>query len=227
MIDRETIPVITIDGPSGTGKGTLCHKVAGKLGWHFLDSGAIYRVLAFAAEKQGISSDLIEELSNLALDLKLQFETCQNSNVIALLDGEDVSSQIRSESIGKAASVIAALPEVREALLARQRAFAKSPGLVTDGRDMGTIVFPKANLKIYLYATSAERAMRRYLQLQDRGISASLGQVMSELELRDKRDMARPHAPLIPADDAVLIDTTGLTIAQVLGNILQLVRERL
>lgn len=227
MNSVEKVPVITLDGPSGTGKGTLCHKLAKHLGWHFLDSGAIYRVLAFAAVQKNISLDAIDDLVTLALSLNLRFVTNEKLQVLVLLNNEDISGEIRSELVGQNASIIAAIPAIREALLERQRSFAMLPGLVTDGRDMGTVVFPEAKLKIYLDASLDERTMRRYLQLQEKGINASLGQVKEELVLRDKRDMSRSYAPLIPADDAILVDTTGLTIAQVFANILQLVRERL
>ncbi|MDF1757655.1 MAG: (d)CMP kinase [Legionellaceae bacterium] len=220
-------PIITLDGPSGTGKGTLCHKLARHLGWNFLDSGAIYRVLAVAAEKNDVSCELEEDLVSLCSSLNIQFIPEENLHVRVLLDDEDVSEEIRTEQTGQNASRIGSIPAVREALLSRQRAFAKAPGLVTDGRDMGTVVFPDAQLKIYLDASSTERAKRRHLQLQGRGISASLVQVADELRLRDERDMARAHAPLKPAKDAFLVDTTGLTIVQVFENILQLVRENL
>ena len=214
-----TIPVITLDGPSGTGKGTLCHMLAEHLGWHFLDSGAIYRVLAYAARKRNIEMNQIEPLATLAYALNLRFVV----GGVVMLDDEDISDAIRTERCGQEASQIAAIPEIRDALLARQRAFAVLPGLVTDGRDMGTVVFPDAILKIYLYASASERARRRYLQLKDAGIDARLGQVVDELAERDTRDTARAHSPLKPAQDAVQIDTTGLTIVQVFSSVLQLV----
>ncbi len=212
-------PVITLDGPSGTGKGTLCHMLAEQLGWHFLDSGAIYRVLAFAARKRAIDFSDVEKIVSLAHTLNLRFVV----GGLVLLDEEDISDAIRTERCGQEASKIAIIPEVRAALLARQRAFATLPGLVTDGRDMGTVVFPDAILKIYLYASAEERARRRYLQLKDSGNDARLTQVVEELAKRDTRDTSREHAPLKPAQDAVQIDTTGLTIVQVFNKVLQLV----
>lgn len=227
MIKSSIVPVITLDGPSGTGKGTLCYRLAKHLGWHFLDSGAIYRVLAYAALEHGVDDTDASGLVLQAKMLKLRFDVDNNGVVHVFLDDKDVASRIRSEQVGQHASKIAAIPEVREALLMRQRAFAEYPGLVTDGRDMGTVVFPNAVLKIYLYATAEERAMRRYLQLKDNQNDASLAHVVDELARRDARDMGRMHSPLTPAEDAVLVDTTGLTIVQVFESILQLVRERL
>ena len=211
--------IITLDGPSGTGKGTLCHMLAEYLGWHFLDSGAIYRVLAFAVRKRAIDFSDIDSIVTLAHALNLRFVV----GGVVLLDEEDISDAIRTERCGQEASKIAIIPEVRAALLARQRAFATPPGLVTDGRDMGTVVFPDAILKIYLYASAEERAKRRYLQLKDSGNDARLSQVVEELAKRDTRDTSREHAPLKPAQDAVQIDTTGLTIVQVFNKVLQLV----
>ncbi len=218
MNNKQNVPVITLDGPSGTGKGTICHMLAEHLGWHFLDSGAIYRVLAYAARKRGIEAGETEKLTALAHALDLRFVV----GGVVLLDDEDISDAIRTERCGQEASQIAVIPEVRAALLARQRAFATSPGLVTDGRDMGTVVFPDATLKIFLYASAEERARRRYLQLINSGHDAHLEQVIEELAKRDERDTARAAAPLKPADDAVQIDTTGLTIVQVFEKVLQL-----
>ena len=220
MIYKTDVPVITIDGPSGTGKGTISHMLAEHLGWHFLDSGSLYRVLAFAARSHGIAFDNIADLVTLANTLKLSFKKTQ-----VLLDGHDISTDIRTEQCGQDASKIAVIPEIRAALLNRQRAFATEPGLVTDGRDMGTVVFPNAQLKIYLYASTQERANRRYLQLKKTSNDVSLTQVVDELETRDARDTARMHSPLKPADDAVSIDTTGLTIVQVFEYVLQLARS--
>ncbi len=227
MVLESRVPVITIDGPSGTGKGTICHMLANHLRWHFLDSGALYRVLAFASQKKEVDTNHTDELVLLAKRLNLSFQVDKAQNIAIILDGEDISRDIRSEYCGQLASKIAAIPEVREALLARQRAFAIPPGLVTDGRDMGTIVFPKAILKIYLDANVEERANRRYLQLKQNGNDASLAQVIDELRKRDTRDMHRLHAPLKPAADAVIIDTTGLTVVQVFDNVLQLANKRL
>ncbi|HAT8938197.1 TPA: (d)CMP kinase [Legionella pneumophila subsp. pneumophila] len=227
MVFNNEVPVITLDGPSGTGKGTICHLVAKRLHWNMLDSGAIYRVLAYAARKNSIEPNDIKKLTALARSLNLRFESSADNESKVILDDENVSPQIRSEQCGQDASQIAVIPEVRAALLERQRNFAQFPGLVTDGRDMGTVVFPNAVLKVYLYASAEERANRRYLQLQDNGINVSLAQVVEELAKRDARDTARTHAPLKPAEDAVLIDTTGLTIVQVFNIVLKLIDERL
>jgi len=227
MSAENTVPVITIDGPSGTGKGTIGKMLATHLGWHYLDSGAIYRVLAFAAQKNGIQHDETEKLVALCSRLKLRFQTDKSHNSNVILDEQDVSHEIRTEQCGQNASKIGAIPEVREALLARQRAFATPPGLATDGRDMGTVVFPNAVLKVYLYATSEERANRRFLQLKESGINASLAQVVDELVKRDARDTERAYSPLKPAKDAVLVDTTDQTIVQVFTSVLQLLDKHL
>ncbi len=222
-----TPPVITLDGPSGTGKGTLCHQLANHLGWNFLDSGAIYRAFAVCVLQDTLHHPHSkEQLVMLAQSLPLRFATGSDDTQHVYLHNQDISNVIRAEQVGQQASLLAALPEVRAALLERQRDFAQWPGLVTDGRDMGTVVFPGANLKIYLYATAEERAMRRFLQLQSKGSNESLAAIIEELTIRDARDMARPHAPLTPAEDAIQIDTTGLTVVQVLKSILQLAAER-
>ncbi|MFT4058244.1 MAG: (d)CMP kinase [Legionella sp.] len=223
----KTIPVITLDGPSGTGKGTLCHLLAKHLHWNMLDSGAIYRVLAYAARKNNIQANEVECLTQLAHALNLHFDYSDESGPQAILDGENVSAAVRSEQCGQDASKIAIIPEVRTALLERQRNFAQPPGLVTDGRDMGTVVFPNAMLKIFLYANEEERANRRYLQLKEKEKGVSLAQVVEELVKRDARDSARTHAPLKPAADAVQIDTTSLNIVQVFNTVLKLIDERL
>ncbi|HHT0591653.1 TPA: (d)CMP kinase [Legionella anisa] len=224
---NDTVPVITLDGPSGTGKGTLCQLLAKHLKWNMLDSGAIYRVLAYAARKNKIDFKEVHELTALARSLNLHFASSDDSGAKVILDGVDISAEIRSEQCGQDASQIAAIQEVRQALLERQRNFAQRPGLVTDGRDMGTVVFPKAILKVFLYASEEERANRRYLQLKEKGINVSLAQVVEELAKRDVRDTARTHAPLKPADDAVQIDTTRLSIVQVFNIVLKLINERL
>ena len=219
--------VITIDGPSGTGKGTLCHLLANHLNWHLLDSGCLYRVLAYAARKKAIDFTQVSALVELIHTMKIHFETDPHDKNRILLEGKNVFTELRTEQCGQDASIIGALPEVREALLARQRAFARLPGLVTDGRDMGTVVFPDAFLKIYLDASPEERASRRYLELKEKGIDASLADIIEELTKRDARDTERLHAPLKPAHDAISIDTTGLTIVQVFNNVLNLVDEHL
>lgn len=218
MIDRE--PVITVDGASGTGKGTVSQLLAKHLGWKFLDSGALYRVLSLAAKKHGVALDNEAALHVLAEHLDVQFQARDSESPHIILEGEDVTSVIRTEEIGNAASIIAALPAVRAALLSRQRAFRESPGLVADGRDMGTVVFPDADLKIFLTASPEERALRRYNQLKEHGISVTLGDLIEELRVRDRRDKERTVAPLKPADDAVCIDTDRLTIDQVVDRIL-------
>lgn len=224
---NDTVPVITLDGPSGTGKGTLCQLLAKHLKWNMLDSGSIYRVLAYAARKNKIDFNEVHELIALAHALNLRFASSDDYETKVILDDVDISAEIRSEQCGQDASQIAAIQEVRQALLDRQRKFAQRPGLVTDGRDMGTVVFPKAILKIFLYASEEERANRRYLQLKEKGINVSLAQVVEELAKRDVRDTARTHAPLKPADDAVKIDTTRLSIVQVFNIVLKLINKRL
>ena len=222
MSDQQQVPVITLDGPSGTGKGTLCHMLAAHLGWHFLDSGALYRVLAYGAIKKHIQLRDIPSLVALAHEMNVRFAIENQDHRVVLFDGERIEDAIRSEQCGQDASKIAVIPEIRAALLERQRAFAIAPGLVTDGRDMGTVVFPDAYLKIYLDASADERAQRRYLQLKEKGNDVSLAQVVDELASRDARDTARAHSPLKPAKDAIHVDTTGLTIVQVFKNVLQL-----
>lgn len=227
MIFDKLVPVITLDGPSGTGKGTICHMLANHLDWHVLDSGCIYRVLAYAIRKNAIDFDDIASIVTLAHKLDVRFETDLHLKNTVILDNNDVFDDIRSEKCGQDASKIAVIPEVRDALLARQRAFATLPGLVTDGRDMGTVVFPEAILKIYLFASAETRAERRFFQLKEKGINVSLAQVIDELAKRDARDMGRQYAPLKAADDAVLLDTTGLTIVQVFNNVLMLIDKHI
>lgn len=212
-----TIPIITLDGPSGTGKGTISQKLALHLGWNYLDSGAIYRALAYTAAAQHINLDHIDELVDLAHHLNLKF--CGKHIYI---NDEDITEKIRSEACGQNASKIGAIPQVREALLKRQRAFAMPPGLVTDGRDMGTVVFPHANLKIFLHASPEERANRRLLQLKTRQNNDNLAQVLDQLVERDERDVQRTCAPLQPAKDAIEVDTTYLSIDQVFAKVLNL-----
>lgn len=226
MNNQTSVPVITIDGPSGTGKGTICQKLAAHLGWHLLDSGVIYRALAVQASNQCIDLSDINQLVQAAKTLDLQFNLLKNGKQQILLAGEDISQSIRNEDCGRIASTISVYPEVRQALLERQRDFASMPGLVTDGRDMGTVVFPEAQLKLYLDASQQERAKRRYLELKDKGIHVSLAEVVDQLSQRDKRDSEREHSPLKPANDAIIIDTTDLNITQVFNNVLNLVEER-
>lgn len=221
----QAVPVIAVDGPSGTGKGTLCERLASRLGWHCLDSGAIYRVLAFAALRGGLDFNDTRALEQAAACLDLRFAP-SGEGIRVHLDAEDVTQAIRSEECGNAASRVAAIPEVRAALLARQRAFRQSPGLVADGRDMGTVVFQDASLKVFLTATPAERARRRYKQLKDKGVDVSLPALLAEIAARDDRDRLRSVSPLVPAADARVIDTTYLGIAAVLEQVFGLVREK-
>ena len=213
------IPVITIDGPVSSGKGTVARLVAIRLGWHLLDSGALYRVLGYHARNQGVALDDEPALIALAEDLPVRFVE-QQGNTAVILAGEDVSNIIRQESVGELASQVAVLQPVRDALLARQRAFAESPGLVADGRDMGTVVFTSAPLKIYLTASAEERARRRFEQLKEKGFGATLATLVEDIRTRDDRDMNREVAPLRPADDAVVIDSTTMTVDEVVNRIL-------
>lgn len=215
-------PVITIDGPSGSGKGTVAQRLAHELGWHYLDSGAIYRVLALAALQHQLSLEDEAALSQLAQELDLVFDLTAR-DLTVWLEGQDVSLAIRSEEAGNAASKVAALPQVRAALLQRQRDFQKAPGLVTDGRDMGTVVFPQASFKVYLTASAEERARRRLKQLKEKGIDSNLSDLTKEIAERDIRDSERTVAPLKPADDALVIDSTALNIQAVLDKVRALV----
>ncbi|AWT10092.1 (d)CMP kinase [Stutzerimonas frequens] len=221
------VPVITIDGPSGSGKGTVAALLAGKLGWNFLDSGALYRLLAFAARNHGVDLTNEEALKVLAEHLDVQFGAARDGHgMIIILEGEEVTEAIRNESVGAGASQVAALPVVRTALLQRQKAFREAPGLVADGRDMGTVVFPDAPLKIFLTASAEERARRRYLQLKARGDDVNLASLLEEIRERDERDTQRAVAPLKPADDAIQLDSTTLSIEEVLQRILSEVADR-
>lgn len=216
------IPVITIDGSSGTGKGVVTQRIAKRLGWKLLDSGALYRVLALSAQKHNVLLDDELTLKELALALDVKFlDAVIGEFPHITLEGQDVTHLIRNETIGNAASKVGSLPEVRTALLARQRAFRELPGLVTDGRDMGTVVFPDANLKVFLTASPEERAARRYNQLKGMGIHVNLGDLVVGLQERDKRDQERAVAPLKPAIDAICIDTDPLSIEQVVECIMK------
>ncbi|MCY1264975.1 Cytidylate kinase [compost metagenome] len=214
------VPVIAIDGPSGSGKGTVAGLLAKRLGWRLLDSGALYRLLAFAARNHGVDLTNEESLKVLAAHLDVQFNAIAGGGQRIILEGEDVTDVIRSEQVGAGASQVAALPAVREALLQRQRAFLEAPGLVADGRDMGTVVFPQAQLKIFLTASAEERARRRYLQLKGKGMEADLASLLQEIQERDERDSQRSVAPLKPAPDALILDSTSLSIDEVQNRIL-------
>ena len=210
-----TAPVLTIDGPSGSGKGTIARRVATALGWHLLDSGALYRLVGLASSKQGVSTENPEELANLARRMQVRFGSDEAGNEQVWLDGEEVSGQIRTEKAGERASIVASIPAVREALMEFQRAFRCPPGLVADGRDMGTQVFTDAALKIFLTASAEERAKRRHKQLKDKGIDVSLAALSRDIEDRDRRDSERTVAPLAPAEDARLIDSSEMSIDDV------------
>jgi len=214
------ISIVTIDGPSGTGKGTIADLLARRLGWHCLDSGALYRVLGLAAQRQGLDPDAVAALASLTSTLRVEF---RNGRI--LLDGEDVSEAIRTETVGDAASRVAVHVAVREQLLAWQREAAQPPGLVADGRDMGTVVFPDAQLKIFLTASAEERAARRYKQLKQKGLDVNLFQFLGEIRERDERDRNRSAAPLKPPPGALVVDTTSLTIVEILILVLAAVKR--
>ncbi|MCG7861273.1 MAG: (d)CMP kinase [Candidatus Thiodiazotropha endolucinida] len=216
------VPVITVDGPSGSGKGTLAQRIAEALGWYFLDSGAIYRVLGLMVERAGIGGENVDKITDIAKSMPLSFDQGR-----VLLDGEDVSRIIRTETIGNAASKVAALPQVREALLAWQRNYARSPGLVADGRDMGTVVFPQARVKIFLTASAEERAQRRYKQLKEKGLGVNLARLTEEIRERDERDSKRAVAPLVASESAYQLDSTAMTIDEVYGQAMQIISTAL
>ena len=215
-----SIPVIAVDGPSGSGKGTIARRVAEELGYHLLDSGALYRLTALAATRRGVSLDDEVAVAKVAAGLDVRFGSDASGAEQVLLEGEDVSLELRTEECGAGASTVAAQPLVREALLGLQRDFRKAPGLVADGRDMGTHVFPDAGLKVFLTASAEERAKRRYKQLKDKGIDVSLAALSRDIEARDRRDSERSVAPLRPAEDARLLDSSDLTIDEVTQQVL-------
>ena len=222
------VPVLTIDGPSGSGKGTISREIATGLGWHLLDSGALYRLVALAGAQAGLAPDDVPGHAALARKMVVRFGARPDGGEQVLLgaDRQDVTQLIRSETAGMGASRVAAWPEVRAALMARQRAFAEPPGLVADGRDMGTVVFPEARLKVFLTASVGERARRRYLQLKDSDPTVTLAGLARDIAARDHRDMTRPVSPLVPAADAVMLDTTGLSIAEVVARVREMVDRR-
>ncbi|HUI59792.1 MAG TPA: (d)CMP kinase [Steroidobacteraceae bacterium] len=218
--------VVTIDGPSGSGKGTISRLVATRTGWHLLDSGALYRLVALAGERARLLPQDMAGHARLAASLDVDFAVDRQGAELVRLGGEDVTAAIRTETAGQGASRVAAWPPVRDALLGRQRAFARPPGLIADGRDMGTVVFPRAPLKVFLTASAEERALRRYKQLKDKGSDVSLAALSREITERDRRDSTRTVAPLKPAPDAEVIDSTGLSIGQVVDRILAAGRTR-
>ena len=229
MPATETVPVIAIDGPVGSGKGTVSHRVASELGFRLLDSGALYRVLASAARTRGVSLEDGGGLAHLAESLDIRFVPGDTTThpVRTLLDDMDVTDAIRTEQCGNDASRVSSSARVRDALLARQHGFRRPPGLVADGRDMGTVVFPDAQVKVFLTATAQARAERRYKQLMAKGIDVSVTRLSGEMAKRDRRDRERAVAPLKPADDAVVVDTTGLNVDTVVARVLEIARLRM
>ncbi|MDG2395725.1 (d)CMP kinase [Candidatus Thioglobus sp.] len=218
-------PVLTIDGPSGVGKGTVARVIAQQQNWHLLDSGAIYRAFALAVDSRAIDITDEDALEKIAQNLELTFKTHEDSELVSVyLDGQDVSKKLRTEQTGEMASKIASIGVVRAALLKRQQDFAVSPGLVADGRDMGTVVFKDAKFKVYLTASSEERANRRLKQLQAQGHEGIISQILAEVETRDKRDSSREHSPLKPAENALIIDTTNLSLDEVIAQVSELVK---
>jgi cytidylate kinase len=221
------VPVMTIDGPSGSGKGTVSRAAARALGWAWLDSGALYRLIALAGRQAGLRLDDEAGLVRLAAAADFRFGSGESGEEVVWLDGKEVTGLIRTEEAGNDASKVAALPGVRAALLERQQRFAVPPGLVADGRDMGTVVFPRAEVKIFLTASAAERASRRHKQLKEKGVAATLAALSLEIAERDQRDMNRAIAPLVASADAVLLDTTGMSVDAVVERVLEVARGRL
>jgi len=221
------VPIMTIDGPSGSGKGTVARAAAKALGWGLLDSGALYRLVALAGRRAAISLENGPGLAKLAVNFDIRFGSDPAGEELVWLDGDEVTRDIRTEMAGNDASKVAALPMVRAALLERQRRFAVAPGLVADGRDMGTVVFPEAPIKIFLTASPEERAQRRYKQLKQKGVTANLAALSREIAERDQRDSTRAISPLVASDDAVSLDTTGMTVDDVIGRVLQIAHGRI
>jgi len=224
---KHSIPVITIDGPSGSGKGTVSRLLARRLEWHFLDSGALYRLVALAAIRHSVPLDSEHALESLALEIDVRFEEdAQGLETCIYLEGIEVTNEIRSEACSLASSQISVFPAVRRALLEKQRGFRKPPGLIADGRDMGTVVFPQAELKVFLTASQQERANRRYKQLKDKEMDVNLDHLFQEIVARDERDSNRAASPMRPASDAVVLDTTTLGINEVVESIFQMWQKR-
>lgn len=220
------VPVLTIDGSSGSGKGTVSALVARQLGWHLLDSGALYRAVGYAAGMAGLDLSDVDAVTGCAQSTQIHFRPgSDGGETRVLVNGHDATDALRTETAGAAASAIASIPSVREALVALQLGFRKAPGLVADGRDMGTVIFPDASHKVFLTASAAERAQRRYKQLKAKGLSVTLAGLQSDIEARDDRDASRAVAPLKPADDAVLVDTTGIGIDEVVAKVLAVVQS--
>jgi len=232
----QKIPVLTIDGPSGSGKGTIVQHVAQKLGWHVLDSGALYRLVGFGSQSNQLSFENEDEIANYAAHLDVEFklvaaDSSQSDGGVTqelqiILEGKQVGAELRTEEAGKLASIVAAMPKVREALFQRQRDFRQNPGLVADGRDMGTAIFPDAKAKIFLTASAEERAQRRYKQLKSKGIDGNLAALLRDINERDERDSSRSASPLKPADDAIQIDTSDLSIKQVVEQVIAICEKQ-
>ena len=218
------VPVLTIDGPSGSGKGTISRRVAEHLGWHLLDSGALYRAVGYAASMAGIDLSDADAVTRCAETTKITFRDPKDGGETRVyVNSHDATDELRTETVGAVASAIAAIPSVRTALLDKQHSFRRAPGLVADGRDMGTVIFPDAQTKVFLTASADERAKRRYKQLKEKGLAVTLSALLREIEARDARDAARPVAPLKPATDAVSIDSTGMAVDIVVAKVLNLV----
>ena len=219
------VPVLTIDGPSGSGKGTIARIVAERLGWHLLDSGALYRAVGYAASMAGLDLSDMEAMTRCAETTKITFRDPKDGRETRVyVNSHDSTDDLRTETVGAVASAIAAIPSVRAALVDKQLSFRRLPGLVADGRDMGTVIFPDAGVKVFLTASAEERAKRRYKQLKDKGLAVTLASLLREIEARDARDAARPVAPLKPALDAVLIDSTGMPVEAVVDKVLSLIQ---